>query len=127
MHTEEYIAPGGGFTLTRHVFDSPEEERAYFKKRDEDFVEEVRTATTVCRTCGHRVKNSWCSLVKCCRPPLFTCGQHETVEVLQARLQVEREERERQQAERQRKMAEQQEAKKLRQQEKQQARRKKRK
>ena len=123
MRREEYIAPGGGFTLTRHVFESREEERTYFGMREEMFQEQIRTATTVCRTCGHRVLNSWCSLTKRRRPPFLTCEQHEAPEVLQARLQVEKEEKDLKRAEQDRKRLEQQEEKKLRQQEKQQAKR----
>jgi len=78
MRTENYTAPGAGFTLTRYIFDSPKEEKQFHITQQEQLGEMVRTATEVCRTCGNR-SASFCEMTrKLQSDPFHTCDNFET-------------------------------------------------
>jgi len=115
MRLIERTAPGGGFTLTRYEFETPEEKEHHH---------DIDTSYLACRTCGHR-PTAYCEIrMAFLSPSLPACDSHETPEVLGERRAREASEAQRREDERAEKTRLAREEKMKRQQENQQGRRK---
>jgi len=116
MRTEEYTASGAGFTLTRYVFDSPEEEKQFHIARQEQLDERIGVETKVCRTCGNR-SASFCEVTRKLQSnPFHTCDGFETPEEVKARKQAVQDEDDRRLAEKKARQEAKMEEQKLKQQ-----------